>query len=98
APPPAAAFTPPPPPAAAFTPPAPDFALTPDRNYLAKALEGSRKRFRHPAAAPSSAVESAQTEYIRQLSQDVITRIAWEVVPELAEIIIREALSKQPRS
>ncbi len=85
-------------PAATFAPPPPDFAITPDRNYLAKALEGSRKRFRRPASAPSSAVEGAQTEYIRQLSQDVITRIAWEVVPELAEIIIREALSKQPRS
>ena len=72
----------------------PDFALDPENDYLARALNGSRK-WRKPAAAASSPEASAQMEYIRQLSSEVIERIAWEVVPELAEIIVKEALAKQ---
>lgn len=63
-------------------------------NYLAKALDGSRKPLRR-AAAPSSAAEGAQMDFVRSMSREVIERIAWEVVPELAEIIIQETLKKQ---
>ena len=31
----------------------------------------------------------------RQLSRDVIEKIAWEVVPELAEIILKEYAAKK---
>jgi hypothetical protein len=33
-------------------------------------------------------------EAIAKLSKDVIERIVWEVVPELAEVIIKENLEK----
>lgn len=72
----------------------PSFGLDPNQDFLARSLNGSRK-WRRPAAAASSEQDSAQLEYIRQLSAEVVERIAWEVVPELAEIIIKEALSKQ---
>jgi DNA-binding response OmpR family regulator len=39
-------------------------------------------------------VTPAQVDAIQQLSADVIERIVWEVVPELAETMIKEALSK----
>jgi hypothetical protein len=88
-----APISPPPPQQAA---PAPDFALAPEQNYLAKALDSRRKgRLRHAAAAPSSAVEAAQMEYLRQLSEEIITKIAWEVVPELAEVLLREQIAKR---
>jgi hypothetical protein len=52
----------------------------------------------HPPAvepAPVSA-QSRGPEYdaIMKLSREIIERIAWEVVPELAEALLRENLSK----
>jgi hypothetical protein len=37
-----------------------------------------------------SAIESA----VRKITQETIERIVWEVVPELAEVMIRERLDK----
>jgi hypothetical protein len=37
---------------------------------------------------------SPEYQAIAQLSREVIERIAWEVVPELAEVIIREQLDR----
>lgn len=71
-----------------------DFALDPQQDYLARALAGSRS-WPRPASPPSSSQEAAQMEYIRQLSLDVIERVVWEVVPELAEHIIKEAVARQ---
>ncbi len=75
----------------------PSFALDPNNDYLAKALQHSRQ-WPSPAAAPSSPVESAQMDYIRNMSMDVIERVVWEVVPELAEHIIKEAMARQNAS
>lgn len=71
-----------------------DFALDPKQDYLARALQGSRS-WAKPASAPASPQDAAQMEYLRQLSLDVIERVVWEVVPELAEHIIKEAVARQ---
>jgi hypothetical protein len=34
---------------------------------------------------------------VHKLAREIIERIAWEVVPELAEVIIRERLERQNR-
>lgn len=75
----------------------PSFALDPNSDFLAKALANSRT-WPSPASAPSSPTESAQMDYIRNMSMDVIERVVWEVVPELAEHIIKEALARQNAS
>jgi hypothetical protein len=55
------------------------------------------------SAAVAAVAERAQEEIstrgpeydaIAKLSREVIERIAWEVVPELAEVIIREQLDR----
>lgn len=56
-----------------------------------------------PPAAPSSAVAQAVNEIaargpeyaaLAHLSREVLEKIAWEVVPDLAEVIIREQLDR----
>ena len=46
------------------------------------------------AGAPGTPARSAQQELVARLSKEVIERIVWEVVPELAEAIIREELDR----
>jgi hypothetical protein len=40
------------------------------------------------------AAKGAEYELLAKLSREVIERIVWEVVPELAETIIREQLDR----
>jgi len=46
------------------------------------------------AAVVGGGLSAAQVEAIAALSRDVIERVVWEVVPDLAETIIREELAK----
>jgi len=46
------------------------------------------------ASAPADGGEAALRHAISQASRDVVERIAWEVVPQLAEVIIREHVER----
>ena len=46
------------------------------------------------ASAQPAASDAAVQEAVSRLSRDVIERIVWEVVPDLAETIIREELER----
>ena len=50
-------------------------------------------------AAQARGMDPRGVEYdaIAKLSREIIEQIAWEVVPELAEIIIRENLDRLAR-
>jgi hypothetical protein len=49
----------------------------------------------HPAAAvPADGGESALRLALSQASREVVERIAWEVVPQLAEVILREHVER----
>jgi hypothetical protein len=59
------------------------------------------------AAAVSSAVDERiaavaargpEYEAIAKLSREIIEQVVWEVVPELAEVIIREHMEKRGRA
>jgi hypothetical protein len=43
------------------------------------------------------AAKGPEYEVIAKLSREIIERIVWEVVPELADVIIREELQKRGR-
>jgi hypothetical protein len=43
------------------------------------------------------AARGPEYEAIAKLSREIIEKVVWEVVPELAEAIIREELSKRGR-
>lgn len=43
------------------------------------------------------ATKGPEYEAIAKLSREIIEKIVWEVVPELAEVIIREELQKRGR-
>jgi hypothetical protein len=47
-----------------------------------------------PATAPADGGEAALRLAISQASRDVVEKIAWEVVPQLAEVIIREHVER----
>jgi hypothetical protein len=43
---------------------------------------------------PDEIIDAIAQRVIRQMSPDVIREVAWEVVPDLAEIIIRQYLDE----
>ena len=45
-------------------------------------------------AAPLALTEDQLREALAAASKDVIERIVWEVVPDLAEVLIKEAIRK----
>jgi hypothetical protein len=47
-----------------------------------------------PVAAPADGGEAALRLALSQASREVIERIAWEVVPQLAEVILREHVER----
>jgi len=47
-----------------------------------------------PAAVPGDGGEARLREALSQASREVIEKIAWEVVPQLAEVIIREHVER----
>ncbi|NWG14229.1 MAG: response regulator transcription factor [Acidobacteria bacterium] len=48
-----------------------------------------------PVELPDEILEAIAQRVIRQMSPDVIREVAWEVVPDLAEIIIRQYLEER---
>ena len=46
------------------------------------------------AAAPATLTEEQLREALTAASKDIIERIVWEVVPDLAEVLIKEAIRK----
>lgn len=72
----------------------PDFALRPDDDYLARALDGSRQPTLRRAASLSDA-PAEQVGAVKGAASEVVERIAWEVVPEIAELLIREMIGQQ---
>jgi len=54
-------------------------------------LELDMKKGYPAQTSPSAALDEAQ---IRKIVEEKVEKIAWEVVPELAEILIREAIEK----
>ncbi len=48
----------------------------------------------HQAAAGGDGGEAALRDALSKASREVIERVVWEVVPELAETIIRENLDR----
>ena len=45
-------------------------------------------------AAPIALTEEQLREALTTASKDVIERIVWEIVPDLAEVLIKEAIRK----
>lgn len=83
-----------------FTAPAPDFVHFPAPSPVFEAppvLESvSVEEIETPAATPPSVnlTEEQLKAAILSVSKEVIERIVWEVVPDLAEALIREAIRK----
>lgn len=48
-----------------------------------------------PAAVPEDALDEIVERVVRKMSPEVIREVAWEVVPELSEAIIRSTLQKE---
>ena len=108
--PPAPAYAPPTPsyapPAPSYAPPAPSYT-PPAPAYAPPAAEPMVAR-PAPSPAMSSAVSGLvdqkvaaisargpEYEALAKLSREIIEQIVWEIVPELAEVIIREHLTKR---
>jgi CheY-like chemotaxis protein len=63
----------------------------------APSTDAVRARFEEAAGEVAARVEgitSAQAAAIQTLTREIIERVVWEVVPDLAEVIIKEELSK----
>jgi hypothetical protein len=109
APPPAAApvvpFTPPaPPPRPRTMTPTPPPVATPRARVLTPSPAASQGGATHSAVAHSieqklAAISAKGPEYeaIAKLSREIIEQVVWEVVPDLAEAIIREHMEKRGR-
>jgi len=91
---------PPPPAAPALAPlPAPARGRTFDEETTANAVNQVAQRVApmvadRAAAALGADARPSEIEAIAKLSREIIERIAWEVIPDLAEVIIRENLDK----
>lgn len=53
---------------------------------------------RSGAAIAQSSARTPSSEALSQEARDIVERIAWEVVPELAELIIREEIQRLLKS
>ena len=85
-------------PAAAPTPPPPAARPLPGSDALARAAQrvaaAGMTATQNAAEARGLPARGVEYEAIAKLSREIIEQIAWEVVPELAEIIIRERLNE----
>ena len=91
---PAAAPPPPPPPAAAaphHSPPPPAAAApaAPRTDHVANAVNGQLA-----GKLGELGLSPAQAEAVLALSREVVERVVWEVVPQLAETIIKEEIAR----
>ena len=64
---------------------------------LSSALEREEKAAAQITAEMMSdeALEAIVQRVVRKMSTDVVSEIAWEIVPELSEVIIRRSLEKK---
>ncbi len=89
---PAAAPPAPPPPAAAaphHSPPPPAVAAAPRTDHVATAVNGQLA-----GKLGELGLSPAQAEAVLALSREVVERVVWEVVPQLAETIIKEEIAR----
>lgn len=105
APPPVAARPLPPPPAAP-PPPAPPPAATPAHGTPAHGIPAAAAGHAHVANAVNGQLAGklgdlgltpAQADAVLALSREVVERVVWEVVPQLAEAIIKEEIVRLTR-
>ena len=97
-------------PAPAYAPPAPAPSYMPAPSMPASAPPASEPMIARPAVSPAvssavsglvdqkvAAISARGPEYeaLAKLSREVIEQIVWEIVPELAEVIIREQVAKR---
>jgi hypothetical protein len=94
---PAPAYTPPAPaPAPAYTPPAPAYAPPePARARPATPISSSTVSGLVDQKVAAISARGPEYEALAKLSREVIEQIVWEIVPELAEAIIREQVAKR---
>jgi hypothetical protein len=90
--PPAPAYTPP---APAYAPPAPAYA--PPEPAPRPVTPAMSPTVGHLVDQKIAAIAARGPEYeaLAKLSREVIEQIVWEIVPELAEAIIREQVAKR---
>ncbi len=83
---------PPPPVAVAAPPPAPEPATVPprsDRATMSPATNGSLgKKLNELGLSP------AQADAVLALSRELVERVVWEVVPQMAEMLIKEEITR----
>ena len=60
--------------------------------------EGRRGQDAGSAPIPEDVLDAIVDRVVRRMSADVVREVAWEVVPELSEIIIRRTLEEQKKS
>jgi CheY-like chemotaxis protein len=75
--------------------PASDVRTPPPSGLAAQAAAAVASRVAEKMAAISA--RGPEYEAIARLSREIIEKIAWEIVPELAEAIVREELQKRGR-
>jgi CheY-like chemotaxis protein len=90
----APAYAPPAPVAPAYAPPAPAHEPVAARPAASPALTSSVSSLVDQKVAAISA-RGPEYEALAKLSREVIEQIVWEIVPELAEAIIREQVGKR---
>lgn len=75
---------------------APDPGLPPPPAGMSLPPAGADRRPSQSAlrSVPSAGIDPAVYEAIVRLSREVVERVVWEVVPDLAEQIIREQLDR----
>ncbi len=86
---------------APFMQAAPDVQFAPDEEYvpafgtLSSGSDATASGIAETATADQPGISEVQLEMlISRISRDIIEKIAWEVVPDLAEAIIREEIRK----
>jgi hypothetical protein len=66
----------------------------PQRRDATPPAPAARAPAPHVPAAPADGGEAALRLALSQASREVVEKIAWEVVPQLAEVIIREHVER----
>ncbi len=79
----------PPPPVVAAAPPPPPAVATPRTDHVATAVNGQLA-----GKLGELGLSPAQAEAVLALSREVVERVVWEVVPQLAETIIKEEIAR----
>ena len=57
-----------------------------------------RRRFIAFTDLPDEALDAIVERVVKRMSEGVIREVAWEVIPELSEIIIRQCLQEKGKT